>query len=301
MQRRRAGAAADVEPRLPEPRDDRRQRRPDRGRQGRLACSKGRDGTRNYLITNTVDVGPGESRDVLFTAPSARRVPALRPQLRLPGQRRRPGLRRHDDRILVGAAGHPRPQTQPQHLTTPTRRRSCDSPITTRPAPGAARPDRGLRRPWSASAPSWPPRLGATRRAGRDVRGPALRDGRNQRHVLAHRPDGYVSTPDGNSIYMWGYGMSSGQLPAARAGPLRHVGPDRHRRPAQRAARGDLDRLPGPEGRQANGNAGPAAVRHRSGTLTSMVQPAAAPRRLGHLHVHGRSARAPTSTRAAPT
>jgi FtsP/CotA-like multicopper oxidase with cupredoxin domain len=31
---------------------------------------KGRDGTANYLVTNTVDIGPGESRDVLFTAPS---------------------------------------------------------------------------------------------------------------------------------------------------------------------------------------------------------------------------------------
>ncbi len=32
---------------------------------------KGRDGTKNYINTNTVDVGPGESRDVIFTAPSA--------------------------------------------------------------------------------------------------------------------------------------------------------------------------------------------------------------------------------------
>lgn len=32
---------------------------------------KGRDGTNNYITTNTVDVGPGESRDVIFTAPSA--------------------------------------------------------------------------------------------------------------------------------------------------------------------------------------------------------------------------------------
>lgn len=30
----------------------------------------GRDGTKNYLTTNTVVVGPGESRDVLFTAPN---------------------------------------------------------------------------------------------------------------------------------------------------------------------------------------------------------------------------------------
>lgn len=31
---------------------------------------KGRDGITNYISTNTVDVGPGESRDVIFTAPS---------------------------------------------------------------------------------------------------------------------------------------------------------------------------------------------------------------------------------------
>lgn len=31
---------------------------------------KGRDGTQNYITTNTVDVGPGESRDVIFVAPS---------------------------------------------------------------------------------------------------------------------------------------------------------------------------------------------------------------------------------------
>ena len=30
---------------------------------------KGRDGTTNYLTTNTVDVGPGESRDTIFVAP----------------------------------------------------------------------------------------------------------------------------------------------------------------------------------------------------------------------------------------
>jgi len=31
---------------------------------------RGRDGTTNYITTNTVDVGPGESRDVIFTAPA---------------------------------------------------------------------------------------------------------------------------------------------------------------------------------------------------------------------------------------
>ena len=31
---------------------------------------RGRDGTTNYLVANGVDIGPGESRDVMFTAPS---------------------------------------------------------------------------------------------------------------------------------------------------------------------------------------------------------------------------------------
>jgi FtsP/CotA-like multicopper oxidase with cupredoxin domain len=31
---------------------------------------RGRDGTPNYHVTNTVEIGPGESRDVLFTAPA---------------------------------------------------------------------------------------------------------------------------------------------------------------------------------------------------------------------------------------
>ena len=31
---------------------------------------KGRDGVTNYITTNTVDVGPGESRDVIFVAPN---------------------------------------------------------------------------------------------------------------------------------------------------------------------------------------------------------------------------------------
>jgi FtsP/CotA-like multicopper oxidase with cupredoxin domain len=32
---------------------------------------RGRDGTPHYAVTNTVEIGPGESRDVIFTAPAA--------------------------------------------------------------------------------------------------------------------------------------------------------------------------------------------------------------------------------------
>jgi FtsP/CotA-like multicopper oxidase with cupredoxin domain len=33
---------------------------------------RGRDGTSHYQVTNTVEIGPGESRDVLFTAPDVK-------------------------------------------------------------------------------------------------------------------------------------------------------------------------------------------------------------------------------------
>ena len=57
---------------------------------------KGRDGTTNYVTTNTVDVGPGESRDVIFTAPapgSTCSTTASTPS----GKRWRPRLWRNDD------------------------------------------------------------------------------------------------------------------------------------------------------------------------------------------------------------
>ena len=74
---------------------------------------EGRDGTTNYQTTNTVDIGPGESRDVIFTAPDKHgHLPALRPQVLVPRQRRRRRLRRHDDRDPV-KAGTPAAQTSP--------------------------------------------------------------------------------------------------------------------------------------------------------------------------------------------
>ena len=52
--------------------------------------------------------------------------------------------------------------------------------------------------------------------------GPARR---RQRQLLAdHATTGYVTTPDGNSIYMWSYGDGTARLPAARADALRHLG-----------------------------------------------------------------------------
>ena len=83
----------------------------------------------NYITTNSVDVGPGESRDVIFTAPAysgslpgARRLravqhlPVLRPQLPRLRQRRRRRDRRHGHRDPGLPAGLP---AQADSQTTP--------------------------------------------------------------------------------------------------------------------------------------------------------------------------------------
>ena len=116
LQHRRPGAAAAVQPRLPEPRDDGRQHRPAVVAKD-ASLLKGRDGTANYMTTNTVDVGPGrEPRRHLHRARPGR-VPALRPQVLLPRQRRRPRLRRNDDEDRRRRSRH----TPPRPLRTPDR------------------------------------------------------------------------------------------------------------------------------------------------------------------------------------
>lgn len=87
--------------------------------------------------------------------------------------------------------------------------------------------------------------------------------------------DGYVSTPDGNSIYMWGYGLSSGgfQLP----GPVLCVTSGRT---VTVVLHNDLPEatsilFPGQKAVTADGN--PAQPQFDdTGSLTSMVQPAVA-------------------------
>lgn len=87
--------------------------------------------------------------------------------------------------------------------------------------------------------------------------------------------DGYVSTPDGNSIYMWSYGNSSGsfQLP----GPTLCV---ESGRPVTVVLHNTLPEatsivFPGQTGVKANGNPAQPQV-DSGGSLTSMVQDAAA-------------------------
>ena len=145
----------------------------------------------------------------------------------------------------------------------PTRRRlrrsracrSCRASVrSSPPSPSARPPARRPRRPRACSA----------------------RPTRTSTFSLTAR-DGYVSTPDGNSIYMWSYGMSSAALPAARARRCA----SRRARPVTVILHNTLPEatsivFPGQKGVQGGRQPGPAAVRPAGGSLTSMVQPAAA-------------------------
>jgi len=72
---------------------------------------KGRDGTTNYISTNTVDVGPGESRDVIFQAPSPGEYLLYDRNYSYLENGGGPGYGGMMTKILVGAPGHYLPQT----------------------------------------------------------------------------------------------------------------------------------------------------------------------------------------------
>jgi FtsP/CotA-like multicopper oxidase with cupredoxin domain len=72
---------------------------------------KGRDGTSNYLTTNTVDVGPGESRDVIFVAPAPGEYLLYDRKYSYLENGGGPGYGGMMTKILVGAAGTYGPQT----------------------------------------------------------------------------------------------------------------------------------------------------------------------------------------------
>ncbi|WP_407345463.1 multicopper oxidase domain-containing protein [Pengzhenrongella phosphoraccumulans] len=65
----------------------------------------GRDGITNYLTTNTVDVGPGESRDVIFTAPGPGEYLLYDRQYSFLENGGGPGYGGMMTKILVGAPG----------------------------------------------------------------------------------------------------------------------------------------------------------------------------------------------------
>jgi len=72
---------------------------------------KGRDGTPNYITTNTVDVGPGESRDVIFVAPAPGEYLLYDRKYSYLENGGGPGYGGMMTKILVGAAGTYGPQT----------------------------------------------------------------------------------------------------------------------------------------------------------------------------------------------
>ncbi|HZC52537.1 MAG TPA: multicopper oxidase domain-containing protein [Mycobacterium sp.] len=72
---------------------------------------KGRDGTTNYITTNTVDVGPGESRDVIFVAPDPGEYLLYDRKYSYLENGGGPGYGGMMTKILVGAPGHYPAQT----------------------------------------------------------------------------------------------------------------------------------------------------------------------------------------------
>ena len=74
---------------------------------------KGRDGTTNYLTTNTVDIGPGESRDVIFVAPGPGEYLLYDRRYSYLGNGGGPGYGGMMTKIVVAAPGTYPPQTTP--------------------------------------------------------------------------------------------------------------------------------------------------------------------------------------------
>jgi len=72
---------------------------------------KGRDGTTNYISTNTVDVGPGNSRDVIFQAPGPGEYLLYDRNYSYLENGGGPGYGGMMTKILVGAPGTYQPQT----------------------------------------------------------------------------------------------------------------------------------------------------------------------------------------------
>ena len=87
-QPRPARAAADRQPRLRAARDAAHRHPDDRRRRGRHAAARGRPAPTSPTATNTIYIGPGESRDVIFVAPPF--VPGAR---QAPRRRAGPGTR----------------------------------------------------------------------------------------------------------------------------------------------------------------------------------------------------------------
>lgn len=75
------------------------------------ALLKGRDGTTNYITTNTVGIGPGESRDVIFIAPDPGEYLLYDRKYSYLGNGGGPGYGGMMTKIVVAAPGTYPPQT----------------------------------------------------------------------------------------------------------------------------------------------------------------------------------------------
>ena len=112
---------------------------------------------------------------------------------------------------------------------------------------------------------------------------------------------GHISTPDGNTVYMWSFADGDGHVPVPRPVPLRQAG--RHGAvilhntlPGRR-----LDHLPRP-GRRSRPTAWPPRPCSTTPVrITSLTPTAAADGGVGDLHLRRRPSPEPTPTRAART
>ena len=223
----------------------------------------GRDGTDTSYTTDTLNIGPGESYDVLFTAPAhyrragPRHLPALQPRLHALGQPGAGWVRRPDDGDPRLSRGHGRTAGLPEplggrsgmriHATTlmlqdPRRRPAVIVLLLALLATSAATLGRG---PATAAEP--PPRRPQRTSASSAPRGSAVT--RPTPIFNLTTKTGYISLPDGNTAFMWGYSSGSDDLPAPGTGALRERGRHRHRHPPQHLRGASVGRLPRAERR----------------------------------------------------
>ena len=299
LQRRRQGRAAVRQPRVP------RAAMTLAGIRMRVVGRdatpmRGRDGTDTSYETDTINIGPGESFDVIFTAPAVQgpgaydtymlynrsytRSNNLAPggfggqatEIRVYPERRRAagtirttgGSERHDEQTAQSTAS--------EHPAAGRRRaRALVASVA-----GAARA------PWVAAVASSGRAAATAAPAGSASSAPRERRGRRDPTFNLTTKTGYISLPDGNTAFMWGYSSGVRRLPAPRPGALRQRGRHGHRDPAQHAARGVLDRLPRPGGVLANG-CRPQPQFDGGGTLTSLTHDRRGRAAARHLQLRG--------------
>ena len=121
LQRRRAGAAADVEPRLPEPRDDGRQHRPDDRRQGRQPAQGPRRHRELHRRPTPSTSGPARAATSSSRRPARASTCSTTATTRYLDNGGGPGYGGMMTKILVEPAGTLGPQTDRQRVTQPRR------------------------------------------------------------------------------------------------------------------------------------------------------------------------------------